>query len=210
MSGGFVIAVDGPAAAGKGTLARALAEAYGLPYLDTGLLYRAVARRVLNAGGDPQNAAEDMAQHLTAEDLQRNDLRVPEVDRAASMVASQPAVRAALLERQRVFGRTGGAVVDGRDIGTVVFPDAPVKLFITASAKTRALRRYHQMHADMPLEGEALRHAVAEIESRDQRDSERDVAPLRAADDAFTIDTDDLTAAEVFQKACDYIAQRRK
>lgn len=208
MSGGFVIAVDGPAAAGKGTLARALAEAYTLPYLDTGLLYRAVARRVLNAGGNPHDAAEDMAHRLAAEDLQRTDLRVPEVDHAASVVASQPAVRAALLERQRVFGRDGGAVVDGRDIGTVVFPDAPIKLFITASAKTRALRRHRQLHADRPLEGAALQSAVAEIEERDQRDSERDVAPLRPAPDALVIDTDGLTAADVFQKACDYIAQQ--
>ncbi|GBR52901.1 cytidylate kinase [Neokomagataea thailandica NBRC 106555] len=209
MTAGFVIAVDGPAAAGKGTLARALADAYSLPYLDTGLLYRAVARRVLDAGLRPEDAAEEAALRLVPEDMQRNDLRVPEVDRAASIVAAQPAVRAALLERQRVFGREGGAVVDGRDIGTVVFPDAPVKLFITASSQIRAMRRHNQLNVGVELEGAALEAAIAEIESRDTRDSQRDVAPLCPADDALTINTDGMSAAEVFQKACDYIALRR-
>jgi hypothetical protein len=141
---GFVVAVDGPAAAGKGTLARRLAAELGLPYLDTGLLYRATGRRVLDAAADPRDAAAatDAARGLMPEDLARTDLRGPEADRAASAVAAIPAVRAALLDWQRDFGRRHGAVLDGRDIGTVVFPEAPVKLFITASTEARARRRW--------------------------------------------------------------------
>ncbi len=127
MSARLVVAVDGPAAAGKGTLARALAAALGLPYLDTGLLYRAVGRRMLDAGLAPSGDAGPQARALLPEDLDRSDLRTPEVDRAASQVAAQPAVRAALLAFQRGFGAARGAVLDGRDIGTVIFPDAPVK-----------------------------------------------------------------------------------
>ncbi len=131
MRGGPVIAVDGPAAAGKGTLARRLAEALGLPYLDTGLLYRAVGRLALDAGQDPAQPAEKFAQALTPADMQRKDLRTPDVALAASKVAAQPAVRAALVDTQRRFAAEQGAVLDGRDIGTAIFPDADVKLFIT-------------------------------------------------------------------------------
>ena len=140
LPAGTIIAVDGPAAAGKGTLARRLAAELGLPYLDTGLLYRAVGRRVLDRGIDPQDArvAEAEARALTPEDLARGDLRGSLADMAASKVAAIPAVRAALLDFQRRFGATQGAVLDGRDIGTVVFPDAQVKLFITASVAERA------------------------------------------------------------------------
>lgn len=205
----LVIAVDGPAAAGKGTLAKALAAKLGLPYLDTGLLYRAVARRMLNAGLDPAGDASAEAQALQQADLARTDLRVPEIDRGASLVAAQPGVRAALLERQRVFASETGAVVDGRDIGTVVFPDADVKLFITASPRTRALRRHHQLQGETPLEGAALEAAVAELRARDERDSSRETAPLVQAPDAVLIETDTLSAAEVLDKACETVALRR-
>ncbi|MBS1096406.1 (d)CMP kinase [Gluconobacter sphaericus] len=204
----LVIAVDGPAAAGKGTLAKALAEKLRLPYLDTGLLYRAVARRMVNAGLDPADDASAEARALQQADLVRTDLRVPEIDRGASLVAAQPAVRAALLERQRVFASETGAVVDGRDIGTVVFPDADVKFFITASARTRALRRHHQVHGGTPLDEGELEAAVAEIMARDERDSSRETAPLVQATDAILIETDMLSAAEVLDKACETVALR--
>ena len=206
----LVIAVDGPAAAGKGTLAKALAAKLGLPYLDTGLLYRAVARRMVNAGLDPAGDASAEAQALQQEDLARTDLRVPEIDRGASLVAAQPAVRAALLDRQRVFASETGAVVDGRDIGTVVFPDADVKFFITASPRTRALRRHHQVAGETPLEGSALEAAVSELVARDARDSSRETAPLVQAADAVLIETDGLSAAEVLDKACEIVALRHK
>ena len=204
----LVIAVDGPAAAGKGTLAKALAAKLGLPYLDTGLLYRAVARRMVNAGLDPADDASAEAQALQQADLARTDLRVPEIDRGASLVAAQPAVRAALLGRQRVFASETGAVVDGRDIGTVVFPDADVKFFITASARTRALRRHRQVAGETPLEGASLDAAVSEIVARDARDSSRETAPLVQAADAVLIETDGLSAAEVLDKACEIVALR--
>ena len=209
MSRPLVIAVDGPAAAGKGTLAKALAARLGLPYLDTGLLYRAVARRMVNAGLDPAGDASAQAQALQPEDLVRTDLRVPEIDRGASLVAVQPAVRAALLDRQRVFAIQTGAVVDGRDIGTVVFPDADVKFFITASPRTRALRRHHQVHGEAPLAEADLEAAVAEIVARDSRDSSRDTAPLVQAADAVLIETDDLSAEQVLEKACEEVARRQ-
>lgn len=204
----LVIAVDGPAAAGKGTLAKALAVKLGLPYLDTGLLYRAVARRMVNAGLDPAGDASAEAQALQQADLARTDLRVPEIDRGASLVAAQPAVRAALLDRQRVFASETGAVVDGRDIGTVVFPDADVKFFITASPRTRALRRHRQVAGETPLEGSALDAAVSELVARDARDSSRETAPLVQAADAVLIETDGLSAAEVLDKACEIVALR--
>ena len=140
--GGPVIAVDGPAAAGKGTLARRLAEALGLPYLDTGLLYRAVGRLALDAGRNPADPAQDIAQTLSPDALRRSDLRAPEVAAAASKVAAQPLVRAALVETQRRFARERGAVLDGRALGTVIFPDADFQLFITAPPATRPLRRF--------------------------------------------------------------------
>jgi len=209
MSRPLVIAVDGPAAAGKGTLAKALAAKLGLPYLDTGLLYRAVARRMVNAGLDPAGDASAQAQALQPEDLARTDLRVPEIDRGASLVAAQPAVRAALLDRQRVFATQTGAVVDGRDIGTVVFPDADVKFFITASPRTRALRRHRQVHGEASLAEADLEAAVAEIVARDSRDSSRDTAPLVQAADAVLIETDDLSAEQVLEKACEEVARRK-
>lgn len=201
----LVIAVDGPAAAGKGTLARSLADRLGLPYLDTGLLYRAVGRRTLNAGKDPADgeAALNAARTLQPADLTRTDLRTPDVDKAASLVARDQAVRAELVSFQRSFAATRGAVLDGRDIGTVIFPDAPVKLFITASPRTRAERRYTQMHGDVPApDREAqIRETEEALKARDLVDSSRATAPLRMADDAVLIETDTLTAAEVLDKA---------
>lgn len=201
MSAPLIIAVDGPAAAGKGTLARRLAAHLGLPYLDTGLLYRATGRRVLDAGGDPANPADATAaaEALQPTDLDRGDLRGPPADAAASQVAAIPGVRAALLDFQRRFGQAHGAVLDGRDIGTVVFPEAPVKLFVTASPEERARRR----HAELAARGAAppLAQVAAEMAARDARDSARDVAPLRPAADAVTLDTSDLDADAAFAAA---------
>ena len=211
MTTKLIVAVDGPAAAGKGTLARALADALGLPYLDTGLLYRAVGRRMLDAGLDPSADAGPTAQALRPSDLRRTDLRVPEVDRAASLVAAQPAVRAALLAFQRGFGAEHGAVLDGRDIGTVIFPDAPVKLFVTASTRARAERRWRQLGGDAatPADREAAIAAVqAELEARDAADAARQVAPLRAAPDAIHIDSDRLDAQAVLQEALRIVRER--
>lgn len=201
MSRPLIIAVDGPAAAGKGTLARRLAAHLGLPYLDTGLLYRATGRRVLDAGGDPANPADATAaaEALQPADLDRGDLRGPPADAAASQVAAIPGVRAALLDFQRRFGQAHGAVLDGRDIGTVVFPGAPVKLFVTASPQERARRR----HAELAARGAAppLEQVAAEMAARDARDSARDVAPLRPAPDAVTLDTSALDAEAAFAAA---------
>jgi len=203
-----VIAVDGPAAAGKGTLARRLATELGLPYLDTGLLYRAVGRRLLDAGADPADpaAATEQAQALTPADLARGDLRGPAADMAASAVAAIPAVRAALLDWQRDFGRRHGAVLDGRDIGTVVFPDAPVKLFVSASPEERARRRWLEMRG----RGQAaeLAQVEAELRTRDAQDSARSVAPLKPAADAALLDTTKLDAEAAFQAAMTLIRAR--
>jgi cytidylate kinase len=197
----LIIAVDGPAAAGKGTLARRLAAALGLPYLDTGLLYRAVGRRVLDAGADPRDAAVALreAQALRAQDLDRTDLRGPIADMAASAVAAMPDVRAALLDFQRRFGREQGAVMDGRDIGTVIFPQAQAKLFVTASPEVRADRRLRELQG----RGVAADHAqvLAEIRDRDAQDANRPVAPLKPAADALLLDTSALDADAAFTAA---------
>lgn len=208
MTAGTVIAVDGPAAAGKGTLARRLAAALGLPYLDTGLLYRAVGRRVLDGGADPRDAqqAEDAARSLVPADLERGDLRGPMADMAASAVAAIPAVRAALLDFQRSFGRERGAVLDGRDIGTVVFPDAAVKLFVTASVEERARRRYLELQGRGVAADPA--QVEAEIRDRDAQDANRPVAPLRPADDAMVLDTTTLDAEAAFVAAIDLVKAR--
>lgn len=208
--GGPVIAVDGPAAAGKGTLAKRLAAALSLPYLDTGLLYRAVGRLALDAGQDPATPAAHFAETLTPEDLARKDLRAPEVAAAASKVAAQPAVRQALVETQRRFAAAQGAVLDGRDIGTVIFPHADVKLFITASPATRALRRFLQLGGDQTAPGAAAQIAEMEdaLKTRDAADAGRDVAPMQVAADAQIIETDSLTADEVLAQALAYTRQR--
>lgn len=201
-----IVAIDGPAAAGKGTLARRLAAHLGLPFLDTGLLYRATGRRVLDAGADPANpeAAASAARALIPADLERTDLRGPAADRAASEVAADPAVRAALLDFQRNFGREHGAVLDGRDIGTVIFPDATAKLFITASPEARALRRYKELQA----RGETadLAQVTRSLLARDAMDASRAAAPLVPAADAIVLDTTDLDAHAVFTLALDRIA----
>ena len=174
----MIIAIDGPAAAGKGTLARRIAEVMALPYLDTGLLYRAVGRRVLDAAFDPADpiAATEAARALTESDLARDDLRSPEADKAASLVASIPGVRAALLDYQRQYGNKNGAVLDGRDIGTIVFPHADIKLFVTASLDARAERR----HNELLRRGEKISLAAvkADLKSRDEADRNRAAAPL--------------------------------
>lgn len=205
----LIIAVDGPAAAGKGTLAKSLAAALGLPHLDTGLLYRAVARQMILKGLDPAaDSGEQTAQALQPEDLLRGDLRVPEIDRGASSVATQPPVRSALLRRQREFATASGAVIDGRDIGTVVFPDADLKFFVTASAGVRALRRYQQLHGTGARDESALSALTAEISARDQKDAERPVSPLRQADDAVLIETDDMDAGAVLAHALSIVRSR--
>ncbi len=198
----MIIAIDGPAGAGKGTLAKTLAVHLGYPHLDTGALYRATALAVLRAGGDPEDpdAAERAARSLDTAILDSPDLRTAEVGAASSKVAAIPAVRAALLDFQRDFARRPpGAVLDGRDVGTVVTPDAEVKLFVTASAEVRARRR----HQELLDRGEASIYArvLAEIEARDARDAGRADAPMRKADDAEEIDTSDLTPSEVFERA---------
>ena len=197
----LTVAIDGPAAAGKGTLARRLAAALGLPYLDTGLLYRATGRRVLDAGGDPADPATATlaARALVGADTDRPDLRGPQADLAASQVASIPGVRAALLDFQRNFGRSHGAVLDGRDIGTVIFPDADVKLYVTASAAARGLRRWKELQA-RGVSAE-LATVTAEIITRDAADAARSAAPLVAAGDATTIDTTALDADQTFREA---------
>lgn len=177
----FTVAIDGPAAAGKGTIARAVAARFGLGYLDTGLLYRATGAKVAD-GMDPVAAATS----LTESDLARTDLRSPAAGQAASRVAAMPAVRAALVAFQRDFARRdGGAVLDGRDIGTVICPQAEVKLFVTASDAVRAERRWREL-ADPALTVDAVRD---DLRARDRRDSARAAAPLRPAADAVVIDT---------------------
>ncbi|WP_025884508.1 (d)CMP kinase [Asaia prunellae] len=205
----LIIAVDGPAAAGKGTLAKALAMALGLPHLDTGLLYRAVARQMILSGLDPaSDDGEQTAHALQPADLLRDDLRVPEIDRGASAVATQTPVRAALLKRQREFATASGAVIDGRDIGTVVFPDADLKFFVTASAAVRALRRYQQLHGVAKPDQADLDLLAAEIEARDRKDAERPVSPLRQADDAILVETDHLDAQAVLAHALSIVKTR--
>jgi cytidylate kinase len=196
VTGGPIIAIDGPAAAGKGTLARRLAATLGLPYLDTGLLYRAVGRCVLDTGGDPADpsAAEAAARALLPADLERRDLRGPVADAAAAAVAAIPAVRAALLDFQRSFGEERGAVLDGRDIGTVIFPDAAVKLFVTASLAERAHRRWLELQARGVNADPAT--VEAEMLARDTRDAPN----MRRAADAVVLDTTFLGADEAFEQ----------
>lgn len=198
----FVIAIDGPAASGKGTLARRLAAHYGLPHLDTGLLYRATARALLDEGLplDDAAAAEAAARGLSLTDFDPERLRAREMGEASSIVAVMPGVRAALISMQRDFAaRPEGAVLDGRDIGTVICPSASVKIFVTASPEARAQRRALELAA----RGEDVDYAdiLADVRRRDARDSERGAAPLKAAGDATILDTTLLDRDEAFAAA---------
>jgi cytidylate kinase len=206
----FVIAIDGPAASGKGTLARRLARHYGLTYLDTGSLYRAVARDLLASGADPGDAtaAATAAAGIDPQTLADPGLRDELVGRTASKVAAYPEVRQALLDFQRRIAATPpGAVLDGRDIGTVVCPAAQAKLFVVADVETRARRRWSELSArgadiDMAL----IRR---DLEQRDRQDAARSVAPLRPAGDAQTLDTSNLSIEQVFERAVAMIGRSR-
>ncbi|MEP1611986.1 MAG: d(CMP) kinase [Roseobacter sp.] len=195
----FTIAIDGPAAAGKGTISKAIAAHFGFEHLDTGLLYRAVGAQVLS-GRQPITAARE----LCASDLKPDDLRTAEVAQSASRVAVIPEVRAALLDFQRSFARrAGGAVLDGRDIGTVICPEAEAKLFVTASAQTRARRRFDEFAAKGdPRDYEQV---LADVVERDARDRDRAEAPLRPAVDAVTIDTTDIDASAAIARAIEIV-----
>ena len=195
----FTVAIDGPAAAGKGTISRAVAERFGFAHLDTGALYRAVGVK----GGDPVAAARG----LSPEDLARADLRTLAAGQAASRVAVIPEVRAALLEFQRRFARReGGAVLDGRDIGTVICPEAEVKLFVTASAEVRARRRWLELGGESAAE--PYETVLAQVRDRDARDMGRADAPLRAAEDAVVIDTSAMAIDEAVARALAEVAAR--
>jgi cytidylate kinase len=209
----LVVAVDGPAAAGKGELTRRLARHFNLARLDTGLLYRAVGWAVLQAEQDPADAAAALAKAkaLTAADLENPDLRSEAAGSAASKVAAIPIVRTQLVDFQRDFAKnppdgTKGAVLDGRDIGTVICPDADAKLFLTARAEIRAVRRLKELQAKGV---EAIGSAVLrDMMERDARDAQRSVAPLEPAKDAFVLDTSDLDADAVFAAAVDFISRK--
>jgi len=199
----FTIAIDGPAAAGKGTISKAVAAALGYAHLDTGLLYRAVGAKTL-LGIAPMQAAVE----LTSEDLQADGLRSANAAQAASKVAVIPEVRAALLDFQRAFaGRQGGAVLDGRDIGTVICPDAEVKLFVTASPEVRAKRRWLELKQTDPAAN--FDAVLADVKERDHRDMHRADAPLRPAEDAVVIDTSDLDIDEAVQAALRVIESKK-
>ncbi len=199
----FTVAIDGPAAAGKGTISKAVAAHFDLAHLDTGLLYRAVGARML-LGEDPITAA----QSLVAGDLDNPDLRTAEVAQAASRVAVIPEVRAALLDFQRAFARrSGGAVLDGRDIGTVICPRAEAKLFVTASAEVRAQRRLAELtEGGFQTDFDTV---LADVQARDDRDMNRADAPLRPAEDAVILDTSDLSIDAAIATAIDAVAARR-
>ena len=204
----MIIAVDGPAASGKGTIARALAEHFVLPYLDTGLLYRAVGLAVLRHGGDPGHEI-DALRACDVSDAMLNDpeVRSEAASRAASVVSAHPAVRTALWERQRNFAtQPGGAVLDGRDIGTVIAPDAHAKLYVTATAHIRADRRHAELsHAGAQVE---IAHVLADIKSRDTRDTGRTTAPLTQAPDAILLDTSDLAIDAAVRQAIALVEAR--
>ncbi|SPH22042.1 Cytidylate kinase [Ascidiaceihabitans donghaensis] len=195
MSQPFTVAIDGPAAAGKGTISKAVAGHFGFAHLDTGLLYRAVGARVLEGA-----RAEEAAAALCAEDLGGDTLRTAAVAQAASKVATIPQVRAALVDFQRSFARrAGGAVLDGRDIGTVICPQAEVKLFVTARAEIRAARRYEELKTKGGVD--SFETVLADVRARDARDADRTHAPMVAADDAILVDTSDLSIAAAVAKA---------
>ncbi|MEM7664226.1 MAG: d(CMP) kinase [Pseudomonadota bacterium] len=207
----MIIAVDGPTASGKGTIAKALAAHFGIPHLDTGLLYRAVGWQVLVNEGDPDSEADALAACAFPDDLLDNpDLRSEETGGLASRVSVHPAVRQALFERQRAFAtQPGGAVLDGRDIGTVIATDADVKLFITASVQERARRRWLEMttRADDPECEIPLAEIEQDIVQRDARDINRKDAPLKAAPDAMVIDTTAFNKEQAFEAVLEAVTQ---
>jgi CMP/dCMP kinase len=196
----FTVAIDGPAAAGKGTIAKAVAKHFSFAYLDTGLLYRAAARKVID-GMDPVAAAKALTPH----DFERVGLRTAKVGQAASKIAALPKVRAALVDFQHKFARSeGGAVLDGRDIGTVICPEAEVKLFVTASDEVRAVRRHAELvekSADL-----TVAEVLADLRARDARDTERKVAPLKTAAEAVVLDTSEMTIDQAVAAAIAVVA----
>ena len=204
----MIIAVDGPAASGKGTIARALARHYKLPHLDTGLLYRAVAENVRRMDLDPTIEADAVAASNFADSLLDDPvLRSDEAGQRASIVSAHPLVRAALLQRQRKFAQqSGGAVLDGRDIGTIIAPDADAKLFVKATPQIRARRR----HAELKERGStiSLDRVLADIRARDQRDMARDTAPLVAAPDAGILDTSFLSIEAAVNRAIELVERQ--
>ncbi len=210
----MIVAIDGPAASGKGTLARRIAAHYGLPHLDTGLLYRGVAKIMLDRGFPLDNVAiaEAIAQNLDLADLDAEKLRTREVGEAASVVAAHGPVRKALLDLQRAFAaQGGGAVLDGRDIGTVIAPGAEAKLFVTASPEERARRRFRELvgRGEVTDDGAGYDAVLADIQRRDARDSGRADAPLLVAADAVVLDTTTLDIAAAFAAALAAVEARR-
>jgi cytidylate kinase len=205
----IVIAVDGPAASGKGTIARALAKHFGLPHMDTGMLYRAVALSMFRFGGDPGNEFEAVraVEGVAQVDPTDTELRSEAVSAIASRISAYPGVRAALLERQRSFAASSdGAVLDGRDIGTVIAPDAGAKLFVTASAEVRAQRRVRELlERGMPAHFDDV---LIDIHARDARDSGRRAAPLMQADDADLLDTSEMDVDEAIAAAISLVEAR--
>jgi cytidylate kinase len=205
----MIISVDGPTASGKGTIAKALAAHFRLPHLDTGLLYRAVGRQVFLDGGDPDDAGDALAACSFPDSLLLDlELRSEEVGGLASRVSVHHSVREALFERQRAFAtQPGGAVLDGRDIGTVIAPDADVKLFVTASIEARAERRWKEMHARG--DKRTLEEIAADLRCRDNRDRTRAEAPLRAAGDAVLLDTSDMDIDQAISAAIAAVDAKR-
>ena len=202
----MIIAIDGPAASGKGTLGKRLAAHYGLPHLDTGLIYRAVAKALLDAGHSPENRARAVAaaEAIDSSRFGEPALKSRAVDEAAARVAAIPEVRAAVLAFQRNFGRAGpGAVLDGRDIGTVIFPHAEVKIFVTASPEVRARRRMAELQARGAKVNAA--EVLADIQRRDRRDETRAISPLKPAPDAHLLDTTHLDIDAAFRAAIDIV-----
>ena len=209
----MLIAIDGPAASGKGTLARRLAQHFGLAHLDTGLLYRATAARLLQDGGvpDSETAAATAAESIGLQDLARSDLREEQVGRVASVIAAYDAVRSALLGFQRRFAEAPprgalGAVLDGRDVGSIILPDADVKIFVTASPEVRAERRYQELRARSVHSIKSL--VLREIRDRDDRDRHREVAPMVPVEGALLLDTTDMDADAAFEAAYGFVTSR--
>ena len=208
----MIIAVDGPAAAGKGTLSRRLASEFQLAHLDTGLLYRAVAAKLISRGADPcdENAVSEVARYVHREMLPESELRTQSIGEVASIIATQETVRTALLRYQREFalappGRVRGAVLDGRDIGSVVLPNADAKIFVTASQEARGERRYREL-----LErgvASIKSRVLQEIRERDERDSHRKLSPLIPTEDAFLLDTTTMSTDSAFEAAKLFVAQ---